>query len=122
MRYKVKKLPEDVQFKVVQEYLSSTISLKELMIKYDVRSSASIYKWMRKFGVTKPSDSQIELHRAMTKEQDKTPKERALEEQVAKLKKELEYEKLRSLALDKLIEVAERDLKIEIRKKRGAKQ
>ncbi len=74
MRYKVKKLPEDVQFKVVQEYLSSTISLKELMIKYDVRSSASIYKWMRKFGVTKPSDSQIELHRAMTKEQDKTPK------------------------------------------------
>lgn len=122
MRHKVKRLPEEVQLKVVEEFLTSTATLKELMLKYGIRSSGSVYNWMRKFGVTKPSDSQIELHRVMTKEQDKTPRERALKEQVAKLKKELEHEKLRSLALDKLIEVAERDLKIEIRKKRGAKQ
>ena len=45
-----------------------------------------------------------------------------LERKNRELQKELEYQKLRADALDKLIEVGERELKISIRKKSGSKQ
>jgi transposase-like protein len=44
-----------------------------------------------------------------------------LERRNRELQKELEYQKLRADALDKLIEVGERELKISIRKKSGSK-
>ena len=39
-----------------------------------------------------------------------------------KLEQQLDYEQLRTLALDTMIDIAERDLKIPIRKKSGAKR
>lgn len=122
MRHKVNKFPEELQLKIVEEYLTTSLSIKELKSKYGIRSDGNIYNWMRKFGITKPNDEQIKLQNAMSQEKDKTPQERALEEKVENLKQELEHEKLRSLTLNKLIDVAERDLKIDIRKKPGAKQ
>lgn len=41
---------------------------------------------------------------------------------ISELEKALEYEKLRSLAYSTLIDIAEKDFNIEIRKKDGAKQ
>ena len=58
----------------------------------------------------------------MSKGKAKTSEERALEAKIKELEKALEYEKLRSLALDTMIDVAEQNLKISIRKKPGAKQ
>ena len=45
-----------------------------------------------------------------------------LEKKIEVLEKQLEWEKLRTLALDTLINVAERELNISIRKKPGTKQ
>jgi transposase len=45
-----------------------------------------------------------------------------LRERVRQLEKALADEKLKTMALETLIEVAERDLKVPIRKKSGAKQ
>ena len=45
-----------------------------------------------------------------------------LELEVERLKKELEYEKLKSMAYSTMIDVAEEELHINIRKKAGAKQ
>jgi transposase len=58
----------------------------------------------------------------MSKETEKTPQELKLQAKVKELEKALEYEKMRTLALDTMINVAERDLKISIRKKSGTKQ
>jgi hypothetical protein len=58
----------------------------------------------------------------MIKEEDKTPRERKLEAKVKELEKALEQERLRTLALNTMINIAERDLKISIRKKHGTKQ
>lgn len=54
----------------------------------------------------------------------KSPAEqlKELERRNRELQKELEYQKLRADALDKLIEVGERELNISIRKKSGSKQ
>jgi len=122
MRHKLKKFPEELQIKIVEDYLTSSLSLKEIKSKYGLKSDGNIYNWMRKFGVKKPSEGELKLNNAMAKEKDKTLQERLLEAENEKLKQELEHEKLRTLALTKLIDVAERELKIDIRKKRGAKQ
>jgi hypothetical protein len=58
----------------------------------------------------------------MAKQKEKTPHELELEAKVKKLEEQLEYEQFRVLALNTMIDIAERDLKISIRKKSGAKQ
>jgi hypothetical protein len=45
-----------------------------------------------------------------------------LQQKIAALEKQLEWEKLRSEALDTMINIAEKDLDIQIRKKPGAQQ
>lgn len=45
-----------------------------------------------------------------------------LQKQLEESQQQLKYEKLRSKALDKMIDIAEEDLNISIRKKRGAGQ
>ena len=49
-------------------------------------------------------------------------KESALNKKIQELTKELEYAKLKIISLETMITVAENDLKIKIRKKRGTKQ
>ena len=58
----------------------------------------------------------------MAKQKEKTPYELELEAKIKKLEQKLDYEQLRTLALDTMIDIAERDLKISIRKKPGAKR
>jgi len=122
MKRKVKRFPDELAYKIALEYLTTDISQSELKKKYGFKGTMSLYRWISKFGLSKPSDKEFELKKAMGKEQSKTAKELKLESELDSLKKELELEKLRTLALSTLIDVAERDLKIPIRKKRGAKQ
>jgi len=122
MKTKVKHYTDEIKLLVVQEYLNTDQSQQELMKKYGIGGKNNITKWMRKFDLQAPSDQQIELQRTMIKEKGKTLYEQELEAKVQKLEEQLEYEKFRTLALNTLIDVAERDLKISIRKKAGAKQ
>jgi len=122
MRQKVKHYPDELKLEVLQEYFSTNKSQRELMVKYKIGGNNTIKKWMRKFDLSEPSEEQIKTQRIMSKEEEKTVKERELEAKVARLERELEQERLRTLALNTLINVAERDLKITIRKKFGAKR
>lgn len=121
MKTKTYRFPNDFKLKVVQEYLSTSTSQKELMEKYKIRGPNTIKLWMRKFDLQLPSQQQIELQRMMSKEKEKTPYERELEAKVKQLEHQLEDEKLRTLALSTMIDLAEKEFKIPIRKKSGAK-
>ena len=46
----------------------------------------------------------------------------ALEQKVALLEKQLAWEKMKATALDKMIDIAEKELNIDIRKKSGTEQ
>ena len=122
MKTKVNCFPDELKLKVVQEYMDSDVSQRELMQKFNIRGVNTIKKWMRKFDLQAPSQQEIELQRTMSKQKEKTPYERELEAKVKKLEQQLDYEQLRTLALDTMIDIAERDLKISIRKKSGAKR
>lgn len=122
MKRKVNHFTDEFRFQVVQEYLNTGISQKELQKKYSIGGNNCINYWMHKFGTSEVTVEQINLQQAMSKEEDKTPRERNLEAKVKELEKALEQERLRTLALDTMINIAERDLKISIRKKSGTKQ
>lgn len=122
MKKKVNRYPDELKKRVVQEYLSTNMSQKELREKYNILGNRTIQHWIRKFDLPTPSQHQIELRRIMAKEKEKTPYERELEAKVRQLEEQLENEKLRTLALSTMIDLAEKELKISIRKKSGARQ
>lgn len=122
MRTKVNHYTDELKLKIVQEYLSTDVSQEELMRKYQFGGSGNIQNWMRKFGLTEPIEGPSFKHSVMGKATEKTVKEKELEVRIKQLEKELDYEKLRTHALDTMINIAEKELKISIRKKSGAKQ
>lgn len=122
MKTKVNKYTDDFKLMVVQDYLSTDISQSALKKKYNFGGNKNIYNWMRKFGLSKPSEGQKELHQVMAKEEQKSALEQELELKIRKLEEELKREQLRTKALNVMIDIAERDLKVDIRKKSGAKR
>ena len=122
MKTKVNRFTDEFKYKVVMEYLNSDIGYEQIMKKYNIKGSCCISNWKRKFGLSNPSEEQLLLNRAMSKEVEKTPRERELEAKVKELEGSLAHERLRTLALTTMIDIAERDLNIPIRKKPGTKQ
>lgn len=122
MRTKVNRFSDDFKMQVVQEYLTTDISHEELKKKYNFNGNNNISNWMRKFGLSKPDDEQIRLLKAMSIEKQKSSLEQELELKVKKLEEELKREQFKTLALNTMINIAERELKVDIRKKAGAKQ
>ena len=105
---------------VIQEYFNGFISFRELSKKYSI-GTTTIHRWVRSFeGRFKPymhgSKSVISSDMKKQKKEEKTP------EDIESLKKELAQERLRNKLLTAMIEVAEEQLKISIRKKYGTKR
>ncbi len=119
----------DIQTQAVKEYLLEGMPYRALAEKYGV-SRSTINKWVLVYqGVHNlpRSHKQIsyDLQQKALANQSKQPTQRQqneLEEKLALLEKQLEWEKLKSHALDTMINVAERELGIDIRKKHGTKQ
>jgi transposase len=122
MNIKVNHYTDEFKYKVVQEYLNTDLSQLALLKKYGIKGSTCILNWMRKFGLEKPNNEQIKILQAMSKASEKTLYERELEKKVKDLEQLLEHEKLRTTALNTMIDIAEKELKISIRKKSGAKR
>jgi len=122
MRTKVNRFTDDFKLQVVQEYLSTDISQEELKKKYNFGGNNNISNWMRKFDLSKPSETDKKLHQFMAKEVQKTTAAANLELRISKLEEELKREQFKTLALNTMINIAERELKVDIRKKPGAKR
>lgn len=112
---------EEFKWKVVQEVLSGTLTKEEARRVYSIKGNCNILYWMRSFSGVKDyrsggvvSENSIEM--AKTNNQCKTDKE------IARLKQELNAERMRADLWQKMVEVAEEQLGVDIRKKFGAKQ
>ncbi len=105
---------------IIKEYCETDISRLEIIEKNKLRGECSVLNWMRKFvdpNVKRMIDMKgrkITLPPAVDKESP--------EQENARLRKELELAKLRIEGLEIMIDIAENELKIPIRKKPGAKQ
>lgn len=122
MRGKNNLFTDELKLKIVQEWLNTDVSYSEIKQRYGISGNGDVYRWMSKFGLSKPKERSINIQREMSKEALKTDREKLLELKVRQLEKDLEFEKLRTHAFDKMIDIAERDLNIAIRKKAGTRQ
>lgn len=118
----------DIRQQAVKEYLVDGMTYRQLSEKYGV-SRSTINKWVLVYQETHklPRTAKQKIHdqQQMTlKGIPNTAKEEqtALEKKVALLEKQLAWEKMKAAALDKMIDIAEKDLNIDIRKKPGTEQ
>lgn len=110
---------ESVKRRIAEEVRSGLLSVEEAMQNYGILDPKTIPSWIARYD----QDPKLEqMVKQPKKEPDKGKEYASVEEELAALRKELEYERLKNLALETLIEVAEEELEIEIRKKPGAKQ
>ena len=118
------------RLRIVKEYESGTLSLREMNEKYGLHSSNMIPTWRKRY-LKESSDLEIsgrsstfvsESPQGLPSEsvmKKQTPEE--LEAEIQRLTKELEWARLQNKALNTLIDIAESQ-GIRIRKKSGAKQ
>jgi len=119
----------DIEQEAVREYLVDGIPYRALAEKYGV-SRSTINKWVLVHqGIYNLPRSHKQVsydlqQKKLGKQSKKVVRQdqSELEKKIEVLEKQLEWEKLRSLALDTMINVAEREFNIEIRKKPGTKQ
>ena len=122
MKKRINIIPDEVKLQVVTEYISSDITREELKVKYGFTGGANIDRWMKQFGVKKPSVNEITQFKEMSKIGDKTKDDKVLEDKIKELEKQLAHAKLKARALDAMIDIAEKEFDIQIRKKSGPKQ
>lgn len=109
---------------VVLEYLAGGITQAALQRKYDIRGKCPILIWRRKLGLESPvvdscnlvSITPLEMAQ---KKQVKSDKE--LQQRIKELERQLEDEKLRSELYSRIIDKAEKELNVTIRKKPNTK-
>jgi transposase len=105
---------ESLKREVVREVKTGLISKAEAKRKYGIRGCGCINKWIRKF-----DDNISDNRNAM----DYTKSDKAaLIKRIKELERQLEDEQIRSLGYSKMIDIAEGQLKISIRKKPDTKQ
>ena len=114
--------------KVIEEYLATGCSKMDLIRKYNIQFKSAIQTWMRVLGYPDPSCcvqsftfGQI-IFAPLPKQENDTPGDIAdLQNKIKELERALENEKLRSEGYARMIEKAEQELKISIKKKSGTK-
>ncbi|MCO5936131.1 hypothetical protein NAF17_11330 [Mucilaginibacter sp. RB4R14] len=112
------KVEEQTKIKIVEEIKTGMISCLGASRKYRV-SRNTIKAWAGKLNLTTLLNvNNTSALPGMTQSQES----KLLFKKIHELTKALELSQLKNLALETMIEVAESDLHIKIRKKRGTKQ
>ncbi len=109
----------EISFKraVARQYLETDQSLSEVAVQYGVRK-IDVSNWKKRFSselgekpiIIPPMTEQEQMELAGLKKQNET------------LKQKLEYEQLKTFALETMIDLAKTELGIDVRKNFGAKQ
>lgn len=130
MRRKVLFTKEE-RIQIAQEYVSKRMSLAEINCKYGLVSKSIVCMWVKRYHIDYSYPKKKISLQTESKEEDimkdsveaKHPQEDTQEllSRIAKLEKELKWEKMRTHALETLIDVAEEN-GLKVRKKSGAKQ
>lgn len=107
---------------VVREHLAYGIPKDQLKAKYGIKGKSAILNWMRKFAATNEEPMSKQEQHPSTPSSAESQEVARLKAENERLKRELAHERLHVQVLDTMIDIAERELKIPVRKKAGAKQ
>lgn len=110
----LKTYSEDFKRQVLAEVQMGLISKEQARRTYNIGGSTTILKWMRKFEAKDPFNRRMMQYNKSSKDD--------LVKRIKEPEHQLEDEKLRAEGLSKMIDIAEDQLKIAIRKKSDTKQ
>lgn len=110
------------KLQVVKEVESGELSIKGSLRKYGIQSHGTVLNWIRKYGTL---DRELQVRFAMDKSPEQKlleleAKVRLLERQKASLEKQLEFQQDKAIMFDIMIDIAEKEFNIPIRKKQQA--
>ncbi len=111
MKQRQQKFTETFKRQVIAEVLSGRLTKEQARKQYQIRGKSLIINWIRKFDLPTP----IYMSEPSLNEKD-------LQTKIKRMERELEDAQLRAEAYSKMIDIAERELKISIRKKSNTKQ
>ena len=119
-----KDYPMSFKISVVKEYEETKISLGELSRKYGIQGSHTVRTWINKFGTF---DWQNRTLQPMAKSKEQELLElrervKVLERKNARLEKELEVKDMKAEFFDLMIDIAEEEYGVDIRKKCSPEQ
>lgn len=116
---------EDFKRQVIEEYLAGGIAVRAILRKYKIGGQGTLYRWMEKMGYTElssqPKPKFATITSAVLSKKNDSANQNDLAKRIKELERQLEDEKLRSEAYARIIEKAEKELKIPIRKKPNTK-
>jgi transposase-like protein len=113
----------DFKWRVCQEYLNGNDTKLAVQLRNGIKGKTTIVVWLRQFGLKdKVKSLTLSEQLSLQMPQPKPEKVQFQETELDKLKKELSDANLRADAYQKMIEIAEQEFKIDIRKKHVAKQ
>lgn len=113
--------PESFKRKVIEEYFQTGVTKMALLRKYGIKTKSGIQRWMKKLGyqdIYMPADFNFgKLIFTPLPDVIKSTDVDELQKKIQELEHQLQDEKLRSEAYERIIEKAEKELKIPLRKK-----
>lgn len=109
---------DEFKQKVLRAIIEEGIMPTEIVRRFGVKNESTVRNWVNKYNQNLVS---------LPEKQDNIPdmqdlSKEDLEKKVKELEKQLSYEKMKSVAFDTMIKIAEKELKISIRKKSDTKQ
>lgn len=109
---------------VLRDYYSSGMSKRKCAMKYGLCNSTLLSSWLSKYGEKTLPLPQEEQGGGMARrsKEDYREENAALRKRVRELENALAYSRLETEARDVMIDIAEREYDIAIRKKHGARQ
>ena len=113
------KYSEAFKLHVVSEIESGRLNKSEANRKYDIPGSTTVLKWCRKYGVLKHAAQQKAKSVTMVNEAHEMVR---LNNEIKALKGELDDARMKNVVLETLVDIAEKELEIPIRKNFGAKR
>ena len=105
---------ESLKTEVVHLVQSGQISKAEAERRYEIKGHATILNWIRKFEESDPQNQSLMDYNKSDKKD--------LIKRIKELERKLEDEQIRSFGYSKMIDIAEEQLKVPIRKKPDTKQ
>jgi transposase len=100
---------------VCEEHLRTGVPKDQLKEKYGIKGKSAILNWMRKFGYLQ--DEKSTTFEQTVKDKEQQQDQASVQAKIKELERALEQAKLEKEAWKTMVEVAERELKINIRKK-----
>lgn len=124
MKKKIKSsYSEEFKLRVVNEVLEGKYTKEEARKIYSIKSNCAILYWIRQFsGQSNYRNREVpQIHLDVKTNAMKKTKDLDKDKQILELETQLRQEKLRAGLWKKMVDIAEDELKIDIRKKCGAK-